>query len=493
MTPTGIRFSLLCSILLTSLSCSSVTGPALDPIVQAESNKIALQLERSGALVEDAALTAYVATVGERVVAKATRAPVESFQFAILDAPEPNAFSIPSGHVYISRGLLALLQTEDELAGVLGHEVGHVLERHSLERAAGSVAFAPVRLVTRIGGGLVGLALPRVGAAVTASAEVPAALAGASYGRNQENEADEVGQKLAAAAGWDAAALSRVMDALSSQRELRGEDPNRISWFATHPATPDRAARIRERAAGLETGAPNPVAADQAAFFTRLDGMVVGQSAREGVFDGSDFLHPGLGVAVRLPDGPSWMLVNTAHAVAALREQPPAAVIVELVAQAEDALSVAQAFEPENGSLDAPPEPEIVNGLDTAHATGRDPGGWGRDPIRGSARWIAHHGLVYRILCESSDEGYARFAEEFDAAERSFRLLTPADRERIFEDRLRIVPANAGETLQALVGRTDSVWDVTQAAAANGVETSTVFGAGDLVKITRREPYSLTR
>lgn len=187
------------------------------------------------------------------------------------------------------------------------------------------------------------------------------------------------------------------------------------------------------------------------------------------------------------------MRLSTPQAVAAIREEPRATVIVELVAQADDALSVAQAFEPENGRLDAPPEAEVVNGLGTARATGRDPGGWGREPIRGSARWVTHHGWVYRILCESSDEGYASLAEEFDAAERSFRPLTPADRERILENRLRIVAAQAGETLPVLLERTGSIWDVTQAAAANGVDSSTVFEAGDLVKITRREPFASAR
>ena len=481
---------MLIGLLAPVLGCVAVSSPTIGPALQKQSLELAKQLEQSGMLLDDPELTAYVSSVGSRIVAEAESSPVPAFAFAVLDAPEPNAFSIPSGHVYISRGLLVLLENEDELAGILGHEVAHVLEQHSLKQTAGSLTFAPIRLVTAVGGGLVGLALPRVGGAVQATGEVPAALAGASYGRSQENEADRVGQDLAIRAGWDPSGLPRVMDALAAQQRIYGQDPGAISWFATHPPSPDRAARLRERAAAVDRTAGESVAIPRRDFLARLEGLVVGESAAGGVFVGNTFFHPGLGIAVHFPAGEGWIYLNTERAVAAAREQPPAAVILELVAKGDDALAAAKAFEPKAGKLDAPPAPERVNGLETAYATGGVKRRWGKPSIRASARWIAFDGYVYRILSESTDSGYARFAEDFDAAERSLRALALADREQIFERRLRIVEARDGEALSALLDRVGSTWDAAQAAAANGIETSHRFAAGELVKVTRREAYS---
>ncbi|MBW2390372.1 MAG: M48 family metalloprotease [Deltaproteobacteria bacterium] len=483
------RLFLPALLVLVGPSCSTVGEATIDESLQKHSLEMAQQLEQSGALVDDPELTAYVRSIGERLVEQADAPAVTEFNFAVLNDASPNAFSIPSGHIYISRGLLVLLGDEAELAGVLGHEIGHVLKQHSLKQATGQVAFAPIRVATRIAGGLVGLALPGVGNVVKATGELPAALTGASYGRSQENEADEVGQRLAAGASWDPIALSRVMDALARQQTMRGQDPAKTSWFATHPASPDRAARIRGRADELSVGASRPVAASPAAFLSKLEGLVVGSSARNGVFDGSEFLHPELGFALRFPAGEDWTQINTEEAVAVVRKAPVAAVILGVVAKGDDALAVARAFEPEAGKLDAPVRGETVNGLRTAHATGGDAGGFGREPIRASARWIAHGGLVYRILSESTESGYALFAKDFAAAERSFRTLSSADRQRILENRLHIETARKGETLAALLERVGSDWDLEEAAAANGIDSSASFGRGDSVKITRKEPF----
>jgi predicted Zn-dependent protease len=326
---------------------------------------------------------------------------------------------------------------------------------------------------------------------VTATGELPAALTGASYGRSQENEADQVGQELAARAGWNPASLALVMDALAREQEMVGQDPNETSWFATHPASPDRAVKIRDRAGGLTVGTSRAIAGTRATFLAELEGMVVGSSARHGVFDGSDFLHPGLGFVLSFPDDDGWKQINVEQAVAVVREDPAAAVVLQVVAEGDDALAVAQEFKPKKGKLDAPPRAETQNGLQTAYAIGRAGGGWGRQPVRASARWITHGGLVYRILSESTDEGYAFYADDFDETERSFRVLTSADHERIFENRLHIETAKDGETIVELLGRVGSDWGPEAAAAANGVSLEAKFGQGDPVKVTRRVRFSV--
>jgi predicted Zn-dependent protease len=477
------------SLMTSGLSCTTIGGATIGPTLQKLSLEMAKELAESGALLNDPALTAYVSAVGDRLVTQADSKLTVDFSFAVLDQPEPNAFAIPSGHIYVSRGLLTLLNTEDELAGVLGHEIGHVTRQHSLKQATGSLAIAPIRVVTRLGGAIVGLVLPPAGNAITATVEVPAALTGASYGRSQENEADKVGQTMAAAGGWDPMALSRVMDAFAREAAIQGQDPTASSWFSTHPTSPKRAEQIRERASDLPVGPPQPIAKTPVAFLSKLDGLVVGASARDGVFNGAEFLHPGLAFVMRFPAGEEWTQINTEQAVAAVRKEPPALVVLEVVANGDNALAVAQAFKPNEGKLDAPPTSETVNGLATAYATGRVKGGWGREPLRGSARWIAHQDFVYRILSESTEEHYEDAAHDFDSAERSFRVLESADRARILEDRLHIETAMEGETLEQLLVRVGSKWNLEEAAAANGVDSNVAFGRGELVKVTRRERY----
>lgn len=480
-------------LVLGVAACTTVGSTLFGSTLEKHSQEMAKQLEESGALVDDPELTSYLTQIGSRLVAQAESSPVASFHFAIIDMDAPNAFAIPSGHVYISRGLLAILNTEDELAGILGHEVAHVLEQHSARQAAGSLPLLPVRFVTAVGGWFVGLVAPRVGDAVTTTGAIPSALTGASYGRSQEREADEVGQSLAAAAGWDPNALARVMDALAMQQKLMGEDSSRTSWFASHPSSDDRSARLSERAGSLTRGEGAPIASTRSAFFEKVDGLVIGPSASGGVFDGADFLHPTLDFSIRFPDGDEWKRVNTPLAVVAFREEPPAVVVLKAVAEGDDVMKVAGDFEPQSGKLDAAPKAESVNGLDTAYATGGEKGGWGREPFRASSRWIAHEGLVYQVLSQSTPEGYGQAADEFVATERSFRPLAPADRQRIFEDRLRIVEAEQDESLKDLLARVESPWPLAEAAAANDVDEQATFDAGEQVKITRREVYSRSR
>lgn len=478
-------------VLLANTSCTSLGAATIGGTLQRQSHEIAFEIEQSGMLVEDPELVAYVRKVGDRLVEQVDASPVSEFSFAVLDDDAPNAFAIPSGHIYITRGLLILMGSEDELAGVLGHEIGHVIKQHSLKQATGQIAYAPIRVVTRISGALVGFVLPRVGSAVATTGELPAALTGASYGRRQENEADDVGQRLAARAGWDPESLALVMDALGREQELVGQDPSETSWFATHPAAPDRAEKIRTRAIGLSIGVSRPIAGSRSAFLTKLEGTVVGPSARQGVFNGSEFLHPKMGFVLDFPDGEGWARINTEQAVAVVQEDPPGAVVLQIVAEGDDALAVANDFEPRKGRFDVSPRAETVNDLQTAYATGRDGGGWGGRPaVRASARWIAHDGFVYRIWSESTEEGYAYYADDFDATERSFRVLTPADRERVLEKRLAIATAIEGETMAALLDRIGSDWEPAEAAVANAVALDATFARGDQVKVTRRVQYS---
>ena len=153
-------------------------------------------------LVEDAALNAYVDEIGQRLAAQSARAELE-WHFHIVEMNEPNAFALPGGYIYVSRGLLAYTNDEDELANVIGHEIGHVSARHSVTRQTRGVMVSPVFIAAGLGGWAASIVSPTLGNVIAGTGALPGALALAQYSRGQERQSDELGQGYAAKAGWD--------------------------------------------------------------------------------------------------------------------------------------------------------------------------------------------------------------------------------------------------------------------------------------------------
>jgi predicted Zn-dependent protease len=448
---------------------------------------VANEIQQQGLLLQDAALNDYLERIGNRVANEAEGGPVDAYHFAVLDMPEPNAFALPSGHIYVSRALLVLLNSEAELAGILGHEIGHVIGRHHVKQVAWDIPLIPLRIVTRITGGLVGLILPGVGGAVSAAGDATSALAHAPYGRGQEREADEIGQKLAAKAGWDPEGISRVMDQLAAEQALHGSDPNRTSFLATHPTSPSRSRRTRELARKLEPGPTDPIAPSRTAFFERLAGLVVGANAAEGVFDGSTFLHPELEFHLEFPGGEGWQYANSPAAVGAGREGPEAAVALEIIADGEDVLGIAQGFDPREGELESPPRAMSVNGLPAAHA--RVTAGRGRSALRADLWWIAHEERIYQLTYVAHAQDFDALSRSFDTSARSFRPLASGDWAHIREDRLRVLSARRDQTLASIVAELRSGWNLEATAVANALDPAAPLEPGQALKVAVTEAF----
>ncbi len=238
---------ILTVLLIPTAGC---IGRLMTPGAETElGSELAAKVEQQLGLVESEALQSYVQEVGFRLATASPKVRDSlTYRCRVIDMAPPNAFALPGGYIYISRGILPLLNAEDELANVLAHEIAHVSERHHLQHALRSTPFVPVNLATGIGAFAVGLVSPLLGRAVSAVGSAPGGLVLASYSRGQELEADAVGQEVAASAGWDPAAMSQVMESLTLDEQRRGGDPERRSYFATHPSSPDRARKTAERA-----------------------------------------------------------------------------------------------------------------------------------------------------------------------------------------------------------------------------------------------------
>jgi predicted Zn-dependent protease len=259
-------------------ACSGAAGPASekrrvvlataydDEAVGRESSE---EVRAELGLVEEPDLTAFVTQVGRRL---ARHAPGFRFDytFRIVDQDAPNAFALPGGYVYVSRGLLALSDSEDELANVLGHEIMHVARRHASARQLVAPTHPLLFNWLRI-------------------------RSLAAYSRNQEREADRLGQGLAALAGYDPQGLATFLKSLEFTVRLELGHTRFPSFFDTHPGTVERGAGAAARATKIRWERKPGISANRPDYLQRLEGLAVGTSASEGVFQGQRFLHADLG------------------------------------------------------------------------------------------------------------------------------------------------------------------------------------------------------
>lgn len=484
----GLRIACVLTTLIGGCAINPVSGRPQFVLVSEQGEKKmgeqeAKRVEREMGFIDNAPLTAYVDAIGQRLAAHSPRQDVQ-YRFHVVDAPEPNAFALPGGYVYVTRGLLVLVNSEDELAGVIGHEIGHVAARHTVQQITRTAPFA---VVTNLSAAVTGLASPLLGQVVGGVGGLASGLVLAPFSRDQEREADRVGQQLAAAAGWNPGALANLLGTLQREEELQGNAARRFSFLASHPSTPERVANTTAYAKELQRGSSDPICATRAAVLARLNGLVVGQGAAQGVFAGQSFLHPELNFFVRFP--PEWTAQNAREEVGAVSPDQSAVVLLGMVGEGSDPLAGARALERDSGS------PVVQNttlgtvgGLPAARMRARARTDSGEVGLENT--WIAYGGHIYQILGVAPIRRSDAFLAVYEAVVQSFRPLQPAERAGICEDRLRIVERHRDETLAAVTARAQSRWKAEMVAVVNEVSTGELLATGQLLKIAVTEPYT---
>jgi len=422
----------------------------------------------------------YVARLGARIVQNSERAG-RSFIFTLLDSRDVNAFALPGGYVYVTRGILALMNTEAELAGVLGHEVGHVVARHTAQRINRAVT---TNLVTGVLGGLLGAALgvPEV---AQLGQLVGAGLL-AQYSQDQEFEADELGVRYMSKAGYNPLAQADLLSSLSRESELAravagntGRDPLE-DFFASHPNTLERVQRAIAEA--KEAGAGGGADYGREAFLAQIDGMVFGDSAEHGFIRGRIFAHPKLRFSFAAPGGfrllnradavlargPGEALIKLDHAPRSASGDPMIYLTREWAAQAN--LQSLRHFEA-NGLAGATGITRIQNQQ------------LGTRDARLAVLRLAP-GQLYRFLFVTPAGQLARFDRGFEATLLSFRALGSAEAAALKPLRVRVVTVRPGDTIDSL-GRRMAVEDypVERFRVLNALDGDAGLRAGDKVKL----------
>lgn len=262
--------------------------------------------------------TAYVVKVGKKIALQSGLASSENdFTVTFLNSPVNNAFAIEGGYVYITRQLAALCNSEAEMAGVLGHEVGHTSARHSKKRQQRSTIAGILGAIGTIGGAVLGDNGGLAGALGGLAKEYSGTLAQLftlSYSRSQEEEADDLGIQYLSKAGYDPSALSDMLRSLALQTSVDGKAAGHLGgpvpeWASTHP---DPAKRV-VRAATNAKKYPAATFRNADGHLKAIDGMLYDDDPKEGVIDGLEFIHPGLKLKFSAPTG--FGLANSTQAV----------------------------------------------------------------------------------------------------------------------------------------------------------------------------------
>lgn len=462
---------LVCSAALLPAACSSAPKEKKKTILMTDFDDARLGAEVSESvaaqmgLLEDPALDAYVDEIGHKLLRGVPRRGF-AYQFQIVDQFEPNAFALPGGYIYISRGLLALANDADELANVIGHEITHAARRHAAAQQAMSQRMNP-------------LAFGYVGAATRAA-----------YGRDMERDADRGGQMLAAAAGYDPMGMSTFMRSLGQTERLIVGHARNPSFLDTHPGSGERSAANAARARELRWQRDPALGDTRASYLRKIDGIPLGDRPQAGVFQGNAFLHPDLDFYVRFPDG--WALQNTHTAVGASSPRGDAVVFLSADMPAGDPREMAEKFVQktmEQISVKVvESKPVVIGRIDSWRMMleGRGRGG----SLTAYVTFIPYRGTTWRITGVSPSRSAKLYLGRTLNTARSFRPLTERERTSTHATFLRLATARQGESIQALTERTGNAWDAGHTAVYNGVFVDHRFDAGDVVKIARVVPYT---
>jgi predicted Zn-dependent protease len=425
------------------------------------------EITQTMGLYDDPDLQAYVRSIGEKLAAASHR-PDLPWSFAVVDEPAVNAFAVPGGFIYLTRGILPFLGDEAQLAGVMGHEVGHVDARHSAQAYS-----------RQLGAGL-GLAIAGI---LVPETQPFQQLAGAglgvlflSYGREAELESDRLGVGYASRAGWDPRGVSGMLTTLARLDEANGSTRGIPNWALTHPPAADRVTRVQEAVATVPAGGTtNPGALDK-----YLDGLVFGDSREKGIVRGSEFLHPILRFAIRFPEG--WQIVNTDEQVSAQQGETNRLMLLQVAPGAGAVQQLAQQQMAAAGWQQLAGQRTSINGLDAY--VGTYDGVVNNTRVRLQAAHVRAGNQTYVVAGLAPAGEFSASLETFNASIGTFRPLSAAEADRVQPNRIDFRVARSGDTWESLardVG--DGVVSPTTLAIMNGRDPSTQPKAGERLRI----------
>jgi predicted Zn-dependent protease len=422
-----------------------------------------------GGAYQDARLETVITQLVDRLVAASER-PDLKYKVTILNSPAINAFALPNGQLYVTRGLLALASDGAELASVLSHEMAHVIARHAAMREDQA---RQASLISRVATDVFND--PQMSALTLAKSKL--ALAG--FSRSQELEADGIGVGIASRAGYDPYGAVRFLSAMGRNSSLRpaggsGADPRLLDFLSSHPATPDRVKNAQANA--RQYTAPGAGNRDKAAYLAAIDGLSYGEDPSEGFVRGRRFLHPKLGFTFMAPEG--FTLDNTAQAVLGVKEGGGQALRLDVVrVPAEQSLGeYLTSGWMENVDAQSVQDASI-NGLAAATAVAKG------DQWNFRLYAIRFGSEAYRFIFATKSK-LPDADQSFRESVETFRRLSLSEMSGAKPLRLKVVTVGSGETAEGLAHRMATAdRRLERFLVINGLEAGEALKPGDKVKI----------
>ena len=478
-TPIGRAVTVLFPALaLSAAACATnpATGGTQLSLIS-EAQEIEMGREADAAVVAqmglypDEALQRYVHQMGTRLAATSER-PDLPWTFRVIDDHAINAFALPGGFIYVTRGIMANLESEAQLATVLGHEIGHVTARHSVEQLSR-------QQLAQLGLGLGAILRPDL-AGIIDLAGGGLGLLFLKYGRDDERQSDELGVRYMVRANFDPRPSPQVFEMLERAGEIEGA--GRVpEWLSTHPDPGNRAQHLTQLVADLQAQGQDlsslTVNADE--YVNRLDGLTFGPNPREGFFRDGVFYHPDLRFRITFPSG--WQTQNTKQAVLAMSQQQDA--VMQLTLAQGSAAQAAQAFASQEGVQSTQIQRGDVNGMPAAalQFAANTQGG----AVQGRAAWIEYGGNVYQLIGYGTQQRWSANEPAVVQSVQSFARVTDASILNVQPLTLDVVRADRAMSFQQFAQQNAGSIGAERLLLLNQAQPNDAIRVGDLVKRVR--------
>lgn len=466
-------------LLVASCAKNPVTGKR--ELAISEESEIAMgaqsdpQIVATMGVYEDAELQAFIERLGQDMAAESHR-PNLDWTFRIVDSEVVNAFAVPGGYVYFTRGILAHFNNEAEFAGVLGHEIGHVTARHSAKQ----IRKQQVAQVGMIAGALASNTVRQNFNAVNQGMQ----LLFLKYGRDAEEQSDRLGVEYSSQLGYDANYMAGFFETIGRLQQQAGvEIP---TFLSTHPDPANREERVQRLAnewAEKLPGEQDQVGRDS--YLQMIDGIVYGKDPDQGFVEDGVFYHPVLKFKFAVP--PNFAVANSPQAVQMQTQEGDAAIIFTL-AQGASPEAAAQAWAQENQVQPSQGGAITVNGMPAYRLSGRAGGGQqGGTPIEYAATFIAYGGNIYNFITIAAQQRASRYANVLASTVQSFSELSDPRYLNREPERVRVQRVTSATTLRQFLGQHGTPSErMDELAILNGMELDARLSAGTLVKTVSR-------
>jgi predicted Zn-dependent protease len=405
-------------------------------------------------------LNSYIEDVGKQLAAKSDR-PNLPWSYEIVDDASVNAFALPGGPIFITRGILAHLNSEAQMAAVLGHETGHVAARHSANQLS-------KQQVAQLGLGIGSVLSPVISSAAgVASAGLQVLFL--KFSRDDETQADELGFRYMTKVGYDPTEMIPLFEMLDrvSKEAGAGKTPE---WLQTHPDPGNRLAETQKRLKTELKGSTQGMKVDRDRYLGMIDGIVFGEDPRQGFFKGDLFYHPQLKFQWKLPAG--WAHQNTSQAVAAA--SPDQDAIIQL--QAAGKMSpeeAAQKIFTQQGIQAG--QPVNIRGAKVARTFVAQTQ---QGTIEGVMAFVPFQGTTYMLVGYTKQGGLSKYGPVFADSMGSFSELTDPAALQVQPAKLKIVRLDQSMTVSEFNSRYPSTIKLERVALINGIDPGGRIPAG---------------